>query len=91
MLIGLGVTNLINHLDYPVMYWHLFVRLVLSFGLLYAFRWAFILMMIIGAIHVIFFAAMGGFVLAVANLAFTLLIVTAKRYYYPEHTEAEVI
>ena len=90
ILIGLGLVNIINYPRNDCMYFHFVIRMIVSFGLLYKRKWAFITIIVLGVIHILVFLLMKEVVMSLANLIFTLLIASAYRFFSP-NSEIDVM
>jgi hypothetical protein len=84
VLLGLeGVSNLFQALDHPVALYWFSAKVLFITGLLKAWKWVFVLFLVVAVQHVIVFLGinvMG----SVMNLILVGLTISARRYYFPK-------
>ncbi len=65
-------------------------KVVFIIGLLKRWKWMYVIIVAVATLHVVFFAMSGLFVVSLINLALTILVLWAFRYYFPRKSESTV-
>jgi hypothetical protein len=80
VLLGLeGISNLLN----LEILW-LAAKVLFIIGLLRSWKWVYVVFLAIGALHVIYFAQAGAFVVSSINLILVILALWVFRHYFPK-------
>ena len=77
------LSNLPAILKTPIAAFWLLAKCVLILGLLKRWRWVFILCLVLGAIHTLYFSIPAP-VVALINLVLVLLVASSLRFYFPK-------
>lgn len=77
-----GIGDLFTIPSYPPAAIWVLAKIVFIVGLMRRWRVVFILFQIIAGIHVLYFAAAGGWIASILNVLMMVLVFTAKDYYF---------
>jgi hypothetical protein len=82
-LLGLeGIGNLFSILDNPIALYWLLAKVLFIAGLLKAWKWIFVIFLVIAGYHCIFFLEINP-IASLMNLVLVGLAISARRYYFP--------
>lgn len=81
-----GITNVFMIPQNPMAAIWLLAKVLFIIGLLRVWRWVFIVFLVIGAIHVLYFGAAGAWLVSFLNLILVILGFSAKRHFFPVKT-----
>ena len=86
-LLGLeGMSNLLTIPKAPIAAFWLLGKCLFIVGLLKAWKWIFVVFLIIGSLHALFFISQAPGV-GLLNLVLVILVASALRFYFPRQSE----
>lgn len=82
IVVALGLEGIGNLLNLEILW--LAAKVLFITGQLKRWKWVYMVFLVIGVLHVIYFADAGAFVVSLINLILVILALWVFRYYFPK-------